>query len=197
MRKSKQSWRTLSRRTILDHSEYLVVEDHEVELPDGRVIREWPWIITPDYVNVAAVTRDGKFLCFHQTKYGVEGASLAPVGGYLDPDEDPLAGAQRELHEETGYEAEEWIDLGSYTVDGNRGAGTANLFLAIDALQVGKIQSDDLEEQQLVLLSEIEVDNALRTGEFKVLAWSLVMALALRYLKEKESDKMSQAGNGK
>ncbi len=60
-----QSWNTLSRRTILDHSKYLVVEDHAVELPDGRVIQEWPWIITPDYVNVAAVTRDGRFLCFY------------------------------------------------------------------------------------------------------------------------------------
>ncbi len=177
-----QSWKTLSRRTILDHSKHLVVEDHVVELPGGRVIREWPWIITPDYVNVAAVTVDGEFLCFRQTKYGVEGTSLAPVGGYLDPGEDPLAGAQRELLEETGCAARDWVDLGRYTVDGNRGAGRANLFLALDVFQVEEMRSDDLEEQQLVRLTAPEVDDALRTGEFKVLAWSLVMALALRHL---------------
>jgi ADP-ribose pyrophosphatase len=197
MGKSMQSWKTLSRRTILDHSKYLVVEGHVVELPDGRIIKEWPWIITPDYVNVAAVTGEGKFLCFRQTKYGVEGTSLAPVGGYLEPDEDPLAGAQRELLEETGYKAAEWINLGSYMVDGNRGAGKANLFMATDAFEVETIRSDDLEEQRLVQLTGIEVDDALRTGEFKVLAWSLVMALALRHLRGKESDKMKKAGNDK
>ncbi|MBI1834896.1 MAG: TonB-dependent receptor, partial [Burkholderiales bacterium] len=43
-----------------------------------------------DYINVAAVTMTNEFLCFRQTKYAVQGTSLAPVGGYLDPGEDPL-----------------------------------------------------------------------------------------------------------
>jgi hypothetical protein len=49
-------WKTRSRRTILDEKPWLVVEHHEVELPDGRVIPDWPWVITPDYVNAIAVT---------------------------------------------------------------------------------------------------------------------------------------------
>lgn len=169
-REKMNLWKTLSRRTILDHSKFLRVEDHTVELPDGRVISNWPWIITPDYVNVVAVTGDGRFLCFRQTKYAVEGTSLAPVGGYLEPGEEPLACAQRELLEETGYEAADWINLGSYLVDGNRGGGTANLFLARRARRVREADADDLEEQQLVLLTRAEIQDALAAGEFKVLA---------------------------
>ena len=63
---------------------------------------------------MVAVTVDGRWLCFRQTKYAVEGVSLAPVGGYLEPGEDPLLGAQRELFEETGYEAPDWLDLGQF-----------------------------------------------------------------------------------
>jgi ADP-ribose pyrophosphatase len=174
-----QNWKCLSRRTLLKHSKYLVVESHTVELPDGQVIPDWPWLITPDFVNVAAITADDSYLCFRQTKYSVPGTSLAPVGGYLEPGEDPLGAAKRELREETGYEAPEWIALGQYSVDGNRGAGVAHLFLARGAFRVADADADDLEEQQLLLLTRNEVEMALANGEFKVLPWTTIMALAL------------------
>ena len=174
-----QPWKTLERRILLHHSKYLTVEEHSVELPDGRVIPDWPWIITPDYVNVVAVTVDGRWLCFRQTKYAVEGVSLAPVGGYLEPGEDSLLGAQRELFEETGYEAPDWIDLGQFAVGANRGIATANLFLARNAHRVAEPDADDLEEMELLLLDRAEVEVTLRAGEFKVLSWAACVALAL------------------
>lgn len=178
-------WKTLSRRIVLKYGKFLTVESHTVQLPDGQVIPEWPWVITPDYVNVLAVTQDGEFLCFRQTKYAVAGLSLAPVGGYLEPGEDPLAGAQRELLEETGYQAADWVDLGHYGVDGNRGAGTAYLFLALGARRVAEAEADDLEEQQLLRLSRDDLEAALSAGHFKLLSWATVVALALRHLEEK------------
>ncbi len=175
-----QPWKTLARRTILNHSKFLAVEEHTVELPDGRVIDDWPWVITPDYINVTAVTEEGLFLCFRQTKYSVDGISLAVVGGYLEPGEDPLAAAKRELREETGYEAAEWLALGRFPVDGNRGAGVAYPFLATGARRVTMIDADDLEEQELLLLSRAEMETALDAGEFKSLPWAAAVALALR-----------------
>ena len=175
-------WKTLSRETVLDYGRFLVVENHTVELPDGRVISDWPWIITPDYINVAALTEDGQFLCFRQTKYAVIGESLAVVGGYIEPGEDSLPAAQRELLEETGYQAPNWFSLGQYQVDGNRGSGTGHLFLAQQARQVTAANADDLEEQHLLQLSPAEVRQALAEGQFKVLAWATVMALALLHL---------------
>ncbi|OQA23444.1 MAG: ADP-ribose pyrophosphatase [Chloroflexi bacterium ADurb.Bin360] len=177
-----QPWKTLSRRVILQCGRFLTVESHTVALPDGRIIEEWPWIITPDYINVVAVTVEGCFLCFRQTKYSVEGTSLAVVGGYLEPGEEALAAAQRELREETGYTSPQWSSLGKYSVDGNRGAGNAHYFLAQRAVRVAEIHADDLEEQQLLLLSREEVEAALDGGEFKSLSWAAAVSLALRQL---------------
>jgi ADP-ribose pyrophosphatase len=177
-----KTWKTLSKSVALDHSKFLVVENHVVELPDGRVISDWPWLITPDFVNVVAVTEEGRFLCFRQTKYAVGGASLATVGGYLEPGEEPLAAAQRDLLEETGYLAKAWISLGRYHVDANRGAGVAHLFLAREAQRVGDPGESDLEEQHLLHLTRDEIETALGSGEFKVLSWSAAVALSLGHL---------------
>jgi ADP-ribose pyrophosphatase len=176
------SWKTLARETVLDRGKFLRVEDHTVELPDGHIIERWPWIITPDFINVVAVTEAGEFLCFHQVKYAVEGEALATVGGYLEPGEEPLAAAKRELLEETGYEASEWIALGQYRVDANRGAGMAHFFLALHARNVADRNADDLEEQHLLHLTRAEIEAALDAGRFKALPWAAIVALALRHL---------------
>lgn len=176
-----QSWKTLDRTTILDHSKYLRVEDHRVELPDGQVIPDWPWIITPDFVNVALITPGGQYVVFRQVKYAVEGASYAPVGGYLEPGEDPLVCAQREVLEETGYQSRDWVYLGSYVMDANRGVATAHLYLAKNAIRVSEPDADDLEEQEILLLDKVEVAAALTAGAFKVLSWAMVMLLALQH----------------
>ena len=184
-----KTWKTVSQKEILHHSKFLSVESHVVELPDGQIISNWPWIITPDFVNVLAETRDNTFLCFRQTKYGIDGYSLAPVGGYIEPTETPLAAAKRELLEETGYKATDWIELGRYRLDPNRGVAVGYLYLARNAIYSTESDSDDLEEQELLTLSLNDLEAAISNQEFKVMAWNLNAALALMYIKQEEKEK--------
>lgn len=174
-----RSWKTLSRRTLLDRSPWISVESHVVELPDGRVIEDWPWLEGREFVNVVAVTEAGSFLIFRQTKYAVAGTTLAPVGGYLDPGEAPATAARRELLEETGHEADDWLSLGRFVVDGNRGGGVGHLYVARGARRVAEPVADDLEEQELLGMTRAEVEAALLAGEFKVMSWATAVALAL------------------
>jgi len=183
-KKELRVWETVSRKTILSHSKFLTVESHTVKLPDGQIIPNWAWLIIPSAAIVLAVTTDNKFLCFRQTKYAVAGTALAPVGGMLEPNEKPLDAAKRELLEEMGCESSEWVNLGSHILDPNRGIATIHLFLALNAKQVAKPNSDDLEDQELLFLTRSEIENALKAGEFKILAWSAVVAMSLNYLND-------------
>jgi ADP-ribose pyrophosphatase len=180
-----RAWKTVSRKPILDYGRHLQVEEHRVELPDGRVIPDWPWLEMPDYVSIAALTREGKFLCFRQTKYAVEGVSLAVPGGYLEEGEDPAVGAPRELLEETGYRSGKWIYFGGYSVDGNRGAGRAHFYLALECERSAAPAADDLETQELHELTRAEVEAALEQGDFKSISWLTAILLGLRFLEVK------------
>ena len=175
-------WKTLKKKVVLNDAPWLVVEHRRVKLPDGRTIAKWPWVSTPDYVNVVAETTDRKFLCFKQVKYAVNKPMLGIVGGYMEKEESPLSAAKRELLEETGYKAEKWINLGTYRICPNRGFAIGSLFLARKAKLVAKPTNDDLEELRLIKLTRSQLESALLNGKFKILAWALAVALALKKL---------------
>ena len=175
-------WKTLSRETILNQNKFLSVENHVVELPDGRIIPDWAWVNIPDAAIVLAVTENQQFLCFRQTKYAVDGITLATVGGMIEENEDPLEAAKRELLEETGYAAMEWVSLGKYILDPNRGMANMHLFLAMRVKPVAATIVDDLEDQELIFLSREEIEKALLAGEFKILTSSAVISMSLNYI---------------
>ncbi len=179
-----RQWKTLKKETILDHSKFLKVEQHTIELPNGKVVDRWPWIISPDYALILPVTERKTILLFHQVKYAVNGTTLAPVGGYIEPGEDPLTAAKRELREEMGYEAEQWISLGSYPNNGNHGNGSGHLFIAMNAYKTCEQVIDDLEEMEKIELSIEEVETKLLQGEVKVMGWVAMIAMGILYLKQ-------------
>jgi ADP-ribose pyrophosphatase len=175
---------TLQRTPLLSVGDgrFLKVEQHVVAFGNGRQVDDWPWVITPDFVNVVPVLEDGRILCFRQEKYAAEGLTLGVPGGYLEEGEDPLPAARRELLEETGYSGENWTRLGTYVVDGNRGSGHGHFFLAQDVTWRQPADADDLEQLDQVLLTRDQVRRALVAGEFQVMPWATCMALALLHL---------------
>ena len=82
-----------------------------VRLPDGKeATREY--VIHPGAVMVVAELPDGRLVLERQFRYPVQSVLVEFPAGKLDPGEDSLVCAQRELLEETGYTARQWARAG-------------------------------------------------------------------------------------
>ena len=84
----------------------------EVELPNGeKSVREI--VRHPGAVCVIPVTDEGDVIMVRQFRYAFGKVLLEIPAGKLEPGEDPLAAAQRELEEETGIVADSVTHIGS------------------------------------------------------------------------------------
>ena len=82
-----------------------------VKLPDeSQTTREY--VIHPGAVMVIPLLDDGNLVMERQFRYPVGAVMIEFPAGKIDPGEDHLACAKRELLEETGYTATEWAYAG-------------------------------------------------------------------------------------
>lgn len=90
----------------------LHVQRDAVRLPDGRVATR-EYIDHPGAVAIVPVLDDGRILLERQFRYPIGREMIELPAGKIDPGEDPLGTAQRELLEETGHRAREWRHIGT------------------------------------------------------------------------------------
>jgi len=89
---------------------FIEVLKDAVQLPDGsRSTREY--ITHPGAVAMLALLDNGKLVMERQYRYPLHREFIELPAGKIDEGEDILVTAQRELLEETGYVAREWIHL--------------------------------------------------------------------------------------
>ena len=102
-----------------------------VRLPDGKqAYREV--VEHPGGVCVLPVDGEGNAWCVRQFRYPSRRHLLEAPAGKLEPGEDPLACAVRELNEETGFTAGRMIPLGSYYTSPGFSTEELHLYLALD-----------------------------------------------------------------
>ncbi|MEK6274858.1 MAG: NUDIX hydrolase [Actinomycetota bacterium] len=172
-----QQWEVLSKREVFDGRPWLRVFAERLRLPDGREIEGFYGLEMPDYAVIFATAGD-RILVQRHYKHGPARVGIHLPAGYLEPGEEPLEAARRELREETGYVSDTWSLIGTFVNDGNRGAGHAHIFRARNARQVAAPSSDDLEEGETALISPNDLRQALREGDVPVLSIAAAIALA-------------------
>ena len=92
---------TVSSQELLRGSFLHALRD-QVRLPDGsQASREY--IRHPGAVVIVAELPDGRYVLERQWRYPLQRAFTEFPAGKLNPGEDPLLCAQRELREATGY----------------------------------------------------------------------------------------------
>jgi ADP-ribose pyrophosphatase len=152
---------TVARETVFQ-GRLLEVRRDRIRLPDGReATREY--IVHPGAVMIVPILDDGGLVMERQWRYPLARVMLEFPAGKLEPGEPTLACAQRELLEETGYQAREWALAGVL----HNAVAYSNEHIEIwfaRGLTEGERRLDDGEFLDLQICSADELDGLCAAG---------------------------------
>jgi ADP-ribose pyrophosphatase len=141
----------------------------EVSLPRGGVaVREV--VYHPGAVVILAIDSEDQVYLVRQYRHPVGDYLLELPAGGLEPSEEPIAAARRELREEVGLEARDWRELGAFFSSPGFVNERLHAFLARDLTRVPTHPDED-EDIEIVRcpLSEL-LDHLDRAQDAKTLA---------------------------
>lgn len=155
----------------------------EIELPDGRhSLREV--VMHPGGVCIACLNENGEFIVVEQFRYAFKKELIELPAGKLEPGEDPLEAAQRELIEETGYKADVIIPLGVLYPSVGYLTEVIHLYYAPQAHFVGQ----HLDDQEFLNVKTYTLDQLHQMIEEDVINDAKTIALVYKIEQRKHHD---------
>lgn len=135
------------------------IPSHAIKKFDGEIFNVYQWeqemfdgstaifekVMRTDTVNIIPVTEDGKIILSEERQPGTD-PFIALTGGRIDAGEEALEAAKRELLEETGHEASEWVLWNSYQPAGSKIDWAVYNFVAKGCKKVAEMDLDGGEE---------------------------------------------------
>lgn len=172
---SPRPWTRVAQRSERD---YRIFRTRTLDVLDPR--NGTPYVRTvidaPDWVNVIPVTAAGEVVLVRQFRFGTWTNTLEIPGGMLDPGEDALAAAARELEEETGFCPARVRPIGVSHPNPAIFVNRLHSFVAEDCVKVHAGKQDGSEDIQVVLVPKGELPGLVRSG---AITHSLVLAALL------------------
>jgi ADP-ribose diphosphatase len=119
------------------------------------------------WANIVALTKNREVVLVKQYRHGVCESLLEFPGGVVEEGEDPLEGARRELLEETGYTASQWIQIGQIYPNPALQTNALHCFLAVDVEHVSAQNLDAGEDIEVHLMPFDELVEMAKRREFQ------------------------------
>lgn len=143
-------------------NEFFVVNEDDVIQPDGKP-GKYAIVKMKPGVCVLPVDDENFVYLNRQFRYAVECDCLEVACGGIEEGE-PLDAAKRELREELGITADEWIDLGSFDIDTSIVVSPAYLFIA-KKLKFTQPNREGTEKMQTIKIPFAEAIEKVMNGE--------------------------------
>lgn len=141
----------------------LNVKRDQVRLYNGNTSQR-EYVIHPGAVVVVPILPNGNVILERQFRYPLRQVFIELPAGKIDKGEDILATGQRELFEETGYTATEWVKLGHQYPCIGYSNEVIHMYLAHD-LQAGVHQRDEDESLEVFEASFDRCIHMIQHGE--------------------------------
>jgi len=174
-----QPWKFI-REEIEYENAYVKVIKRVYEMPDGRQQDYFIRDGVGDVASIVALTKEGKFLLAREFRPGPGVVMDELPGGMIDHGEESLAGAMRELLEETGYTGK-FVHVTSAFLSAYS-MGKKHCYVSYEAEKTHDTDHDHNEFIEVVLKSPEDFQRQLELGDLTDLDSAL---LGWKYLKEK------------
>lgn len=148
--------KTISSRRVYD-GRVIKLDVLDVMLPNGQQSKR-EIVKHPGAVAIVALDDQRNILMVRQWRMAAERSMLEIPAGTLNPGEEPLVCAERELQEETGQRAGKMEPMGAFFVAPGYTTEKIHLFLATD-LTESRLPMDD---DEFIELEHIPLEEALR-----------------------------------
>lgn len=163
MERKNGEW-TIKETERIFKNDFIEVFNDRVIQPDGKR-GEYATVEMKPGVCILAIDDERNAYLTKQFRYALGAESLEVIAGGLDEGE-PLENAKRELKEETGIEADEWISLGAAEIDTSIVHSPAHFFVA-RKLKFGKPKREGTEAIKPVRINFDEAVGKVLSGEIK------------------------------
>lgn len=171
----KLQWKILSKEYI-SREPWFTVRKECVELPNGNRIPNIYVHEFPDWINVIALTKDGKMILVQQYRAGLDRVFFEiPAGVSEKTDKTMLDAAKRELLEETGYGNGKWTEFDTLSANPAMYSNRTHTFLAEGVEKIAGLDLDQGEALTVHLLDPAEVLDMLKNGEIMQALMSSVL----------------------
>lgn len=172
MNEQPETWKREASEEVADCRVFKIRKDFCRRLSD-RLEHTFFVIDNPDWVNVIALTKSSEVVLIEQFRHGTEEVILEIPGGMIDENESPETAARRELLEETGYAANEFLFLGKSRPNP---AIQNNWIFHFAALDCEKIQATAFDEHESVVTKLVLQTEIPRLMAEEKITHSLVLA---------------------
>ena len=158
----------------------LTVKRDQVRLPNGNISQR-EYVEHPGAVVVVPLLANGNVILEKQFRYPLHQIFIELPAGKIDAGEDILITGQRELLEETGYSASEWIKLGHQHPCIGYSNEVIHMYLA-RGLSAGKHQRDDDEHLEVFAAPFVDCLAMVQRGEITDGKTIVALFFAEKYL---------------
>lgn len=173
-----EKWKTVESKLVFDHRWYRLRQD-TVALPNGQVVDDYFVSLRPDIATVLPITADGQVVFVRQYRHGIGQVLLELPAGTFEAGEDPLMAAQRELLEETGYQAAQWKAIATLYNNPVKQTNRIHLFRAEPVEQIAPQALDSTEDIEVVLKPLAAIPHLVHSGEICVAGSITALTLGL------------------
>ncbi len=146
--------------------------------PTKKVNHDFFILNNPDWVNIVAVDTVGNLVLVKQHRLGTDEYTIETVAGLIDPGEEPAKSAQRELLEETGYEATEIVLLKKLAANPAIMNNYIYFYCALNAKKVQDQSLDLAEDIEIMSLTPRQVFEYIQNGSIN---HSIIVTALLLY----------------